>query len=234
MSISNTAIRFTCACTVAVSAFLGTLEWKLQSANGQQSTTPTPSTGRTADLGSRGDCPTLLAGVTDLTALTPDKNEDTVTLSQSPTFRFYSPYPNAKYRLRLFTANKKDVLYRQDITGSGKIGIFAVSLKNVAALKTKERYFWELEYFCTNEPQASNPVVFGWLYRDKLTASQKQEFSKANTSIQRINFYRKNGIWLELLDEIAKSLPQSQTIWQQTLDAEGLQSISKKPLLPIK
>ncbi len=234
MSISNAAIRFTWACTVAVGTFLGGLEWKLQSANGQQSTTATPETGRTIGLGSRGDCPALLAGVPDLTALTPDKNEDTVTLSQSPTFRFYSPYPNAKYRFRLFTTNKRDVLYRKDITGSDKIGIFAVSLKNVAALKTKERYFWELEYFCTNEPQASNPVVFGYLYRDQLTASQKQEFSKASTSTQRIDFYRKNGIWLELLDEIAKSLPQSQTVWQQTLDAEGLQSISKKDILPIK
>jgi hypothetical protein len=231
---SNVAIKFGCICTVAAGTWLGALESKLPSANAQQS--KKPDTGRTIGLGSRGDCPAITALTPDLTALTPDKNEDTVTLSQSPTFRFYSPYPNAKYRLRLFSANKKQMLYRQDITSSNsnKLGIFAVTLKNVAALKPKQRYFWELEYFCSNKPQAANPIVFGWLYRDQLTDSQKQEFSKANTSTQRIDFYRKNGIWIELLDEIAKSLPKSQTIWQQTLDAEGLQSISKKPLLPIK
>ena len=234
MNTSNAAIKFTCACTISIGAFLGVLEWKLQSVNGQQSTTPTPPTGRTANLGSRGDCPALIAGVPDLTALTPNKNEDTVTLSQSPTFRFYSPYLSAKYRLRLFTANKRDVLYRQDIKGSNKTGIFAISLKKVTALKTKERYFWELEYFCSDKPNASNPIIFGWLYRDQLTISQQQELSRAKTSANRIDFYRKNGIWIELLDEIAKSLPQSRIIWQQTLDAEGLQSVSKKPLLPIK
>ncbi len=234
MNLSNTAIKFTCASAIAVGAFLGALEWKIQSANGQQSTTAAPQTGSTAGLGSRGDCPALAAGVTDLTALTPDKNEDMVTLSQSPTFRFYSPYVRAKYRFRLFAANKRDVLYRQDLKGSSKTGIFAVSLKNVTALKAKERYFWELEYFCSDEPDTSNPIVFGYLYRDELTAAQKQEFRRANTSAQRINFYRKNGIWIELLDEIAKSLPQSQIIWQQTLDAEGLQSISEKPLLSTK
>jgi hypothetical protein len=232
MSISNAVIKFICVSAIAVGTFFGALEWKLQSANGQRSASQDPQTGPTIGLGSRGDCPALSAGVPDLTALTPDKNEDTVTLSQSPTFRFYSPYPNAKYRLRLFAMNKRDLLYRQDLTGSNKIGIFAVSLKNVAALETKERYFWELEYFCSNKPQAANPIVSGYLYRDELTASQKQEFSSANTSAQRIDFYRRNGIWIELLDEIAKSLPQSQTVWQQTLDAEGLQSISKQPLLP--
>ena len=235
MSLSNTAIKFTCVSAIAVGAFLGALEWKLQSANGQQSNAATPQRGRTAGLGgARGDCPALSAGVSDLTALTPDKNEDTVTLSQSPTFRFYSPYFSAKYRLRLFTANKRDVLYRQDIKSSNKTGVFGVSLKNVTALKTKERYFWELEYFCSDKPNASNPIIFGWLYRDQLTISQQQELSRAKTSANRIDFYRKNGIWVELLDEIAKSLPQSQIIWQQTLDAEGLQSISRKPILPTK
>ena len=50
-NISNTAIKFTFACTVAVGTFLGALEWKFQSANGQQSTTANPpETGRTIGL----------------------------------------------------------------------------------------------------------------------------------------------------------------------------------------
>ncbi len=245
MNISNTAIKFACVSGLVISDLVGLFDWRLQPVSSQQNissflltqkqTTQTKPIGRSASgTTPRGDCPALLAGVTGLTALTPDKNEDTVTLSQSPTFHFYSPYPSAKYRLRLFAANKRDVLYRQDIQGPDKTGIFTVSLKNITALKPNERYFWELEYFCSDKPNASNPIVFGYLYRDQLTASQKQEFSRAKTYTQRIDFYRKNGIWVELLDEIAKSYPQSKTIWQQTLDAEGLQSISNQELLPTK
>lgn len=234
MNISNTAIKFACVSGLVISELVGLFASKLQPVNSQQNIPSLPIGRSASGTTPRGDCPALVAGATDLTALTPDKNEDTVTLSQSPTFRFYSPYPSAKYRLRLFAENKRDVLYRQDIKSTDKIGVFTVSLKNITALKTNERYFWELEYFCSDEPNANNPMVFGYLYRDQLTASQKQEFSRAKTSTQRIDFYRKNGIWVELLDEIAKSYPQSKTIWQQTLDAEELQSISKKPLLPTK
>lgn len=187
-------------------------------------------------------CPAIPVGMPDITPLIPaimpsDKSEDSfiVTLSQSPTFRFYSPYQQGIYRFRLLPKNKdvSKALYQQDIS-IASTGIFTVSLPVIKSLKTKENYFWELEYLCTKDVKASNPIVFGYLYRDQLTASQQQEFSRAKTSAQRIDFYRKNGIWVELLDEIVKSLPQSQIIWQQTLDAEELQSISKKPLLPTK
>jgi hypothetical protein len=185
-------------------------------------------------------CPAIPVGMPDITSLIPaitpsDKSEDSfiVTLSQSPTFRFYSPYRQGIYRFRLLPENKdvSKALYRQDIP-IASTGIFTVSLPVIKSLKTKENYFWELEYLCTKDPKATNPMVFGYLYRDQLTASQKQEFNRAKTSTQRIDFYRKNGIWVELLDEIVKSYPQSKTIWQQTLDAEELQSISKQPLLP--
>jgi Domain of Unknown Function (DUF928) len=187
-------------------------------------------------------CPAIPVGMPDITPLTPaltpsDKSEDSVivTLSQSPTFRFYSPYSKGMYRFRLLPENKdvSKALYRQDIP-IASTGIFTVSLPVIKSLKAKENYFWELEYLCTKDPKATNPMVFGYLYRDQLTASQKQQFSRANTSAQRIDFYRKNDLWVELLDEIAKSYPQSKTIWQQTLDAEELQSISKEPLLLIK
>ncbi len=195
-----------------------------------------PATGRDPS------CPAIPVGTPDITSLIPaimpsDKSEDSfiVTLSQSPTFRFYSPYRQGIYRFRLLPENKdvSKAMYQKDIPVAST-GIFTVSLPVIKALKTKENYFWELEYICTKDPKASNPIVFGYLYRDQLTTSQKQEFSRTKTSTQRIDFYRKNGIWVELLDEITKAYPQSKTIWQQTLDAEGLQSISKQPLLPTK
>jgi hypothetical protein len=76
--------------------------------------------------------------------------------------------------------------------------------------------------------------VFGRLYRDRLTTAQQLEFTEITTASDRIAFYQKYGIWSELLDEIAKRLPASQVLWQQTLDAEGLQSVSKQPFLFIQ
>lgn len=214
----------------------------IDSANSSVKISKRPTKGNVPATGRDPSCPAISVGMPDITPLTPaltpsDKSEDSVivTLSQSPTFRFYSPYSKGIYRFRLLPENKdvSKTLYRQDIP-IASTGIFTVSLPVIKSLKTEENYLWELEYLCTKDPKVSNPIVFGYLYRDQLTTSQKQEFSRANTSAQRIDFYRKNDLWVELLDEIAKSYPQSQTIWQQTLDAEELQSISKQPLLPTK
>lgn len=159
----------------------------------------------------------------------------TVTLSQSPTFYFYSSHLKGKYRFRLLKSQKsRTPLYSRDITGYNQVGIFFVSLPVLTAIKPEEYYFWELEYLCSDQPNADNPIVFGRLYRDRLTAAQELEFSKITTTRDRITFYQKYGIWSELLDEIAKLLPASQVLWQQTLDAEGLQSVSKQPFLSIQ
>ncbi|OIP73944.1 MAG: hypothetical protein AUK48_09735 [Oscillatoriales cyanobacterium CG2_30_44_21] len=192
-------------------------------------------TGRTRPIGAdRDDCPRLPAGVPALTALT-DESGFTATLSQSPTFRFYTPYAKGKYQFRLRESRKsKKLLYSQDITRNDQAGIFTVSLPKINAIKPRINYFWELEYFCNNKPNPDSLIVFDWVYQDQLTASQMAELREAKDSSDRIAFYRKYGIWLELLDEIAKLLPASQTLWRQTLDTEGLQSVSKQPVLSIQ
>lgn len=182
------------------------------------------------------DCPAIADGMPTLTAITPlDAAGITRSLSQNPTFRFYSPYVQGKYRFRLLKTPKSLFpLYTQNITGHDKVGIFAISLPMLTAIKPQEYYFWELEYFCSDKPDADNPIVFGRLYRDRLTDAQNLELSKLTTPSDRIAFYQKYGIWSELLDEIAKRLPASQTLWQQTLDAEGLQSVSKQSVISIQ
>jgi hypothetical protein len=182
------------------------------------------------------DCPVIPGGMPTLTALTPlDDQGVTVSLSQNPAFRFYSPYINGKYRFRLLKSQKSQTaLYTQNITGYDKVGIFTVSLPVLPALQPEEYYFWELEYLCSDKPNATNPTVFGRLYRDRLTVAQQLEFNQITNASDRIAFYQKYGIWSELLDEIAKLLPASQVLWQQTLDAEGLQSVSKQPFLFIQ
>jgi|JFJP01.1.fsa_nt_gi hypothetical protein len=181
-------------------------------------------------------CPVTNIQFPYIQSLTPkaSKGEKSVTvnLSQSPTFYFYSSHLKGKYRFRLLKSQKSRVpLYSQDIAGFDKVGIFAVSLPVLTAIKPQEYYFWELEYLCSDKPNVSNPMVFGRLYRDRLTTAQKLEFSKLETSSDRLAFYQKYGIWSERLDEIAKLLPTSQLLWQQTLDAEGLQAISKQSVL---
>lgn len=192
--------------------------------------------GRTPSTPRDPDCPLTPDGMPTLTALTPfDDQGVTVSLSQNPTFRFYSPYTSQKYRFKILKSPKSKVpLHTQIVLARSETGVFAVSLPVITAIKPQEYYFWELEYICSNKANANNPIVFGWLYRDRLTNAQALEFHKIEKSDDRIAFYRKYGIWLELLDEIAKLLPTSQTLWQQTLDTEGLQSISKQPILSIQ
>ena len=213
-----------------------------KSANLIDQTPPKPAAtrrtpkGRTPATPRNPDCPLIPDGMPTLTALTPlDAQGVTVSLSQNPTFRFYSPYTKQKYRFRILKSPKSQVpLHTQIITAQNKAGVFAISLPVINAIKPQEYYFWELEYICPDKANADNPIVFGLLYRDRLTNAQKLEFDKIKNSSDRIAFYRKYDIWLELLDEIAKSLPQSQILWQQVLEAEGLQSVSKKTLLLTK
>lgn len=247
MSIAAHTVRFVWTASIFIGIFSVIFCEKSQSVNsqqlspiafwlaqGSQSVDPQPRpTGSTADPSSRGDCPALLSNAINLTALTPlDKDGVTRTLSQNPTFRFYSPYIEGKYRFRLLKSQKsRNALYTQNITGYDKAGIFAVSLPILPVIKPEEYYFWELEYLCSDKPNTTNPIVFGRLYRDRLTADQQLEFNQIANSDDRIAFYQKYGIWSELVDEIAKLLPVSQVLWQQTLDAEGLQSISKESVL---
>jgi hypothetical protein len=172
-----------------------------------------------------------LAGVPQLTALT-TKNGQTATLSQSPTFRFYTPYAKGRYQFRLRDSRKSNTLiYRQDIVRTDKAGIFTVYLPVIGAMKPRTNYLWELEYFCSNKPNSDNQIVYDWVYQEQLTVTQTLELRNTKTTSDRIAFYRKYGIWLELLDEIAKSLPKSQELWQQVLTNEGLQSIVSQPVL---
>ncbi|ELS34164.1 MULTISPECIES: DUF928 domain-containing protein [Pseudanabaena] len=194
------------------------------------STTSTTSTGKTHPTGDRGDCPILVAGVPQLTALTA-KNGQTATLSQSPVFRFYTPYAKGNYQFRLSKSRKSNTLiYSQNIARTDQAGIFTVSLPVIDEIKPRVNYFWELEYFCSNKPNPDSRIVNGWVYQDRLTPEQMLELNNATTTSDRIIFYQKYGIWLELLDEIAKSLPQNQSLWQQVLTNEGLGSIINQPI----
>lgn len=246
MSISNIAIKFACFSSVLFSHLAGTFDWRPQPANSQQSssfllaqqqTTQTEPIGRSASgTTPRGDCPAMVADAPSLTVLTPlNKKSVTATLSQSPTFHFYSPYTKGTYHFKLVAVesenpdNTDNVVYEQDIPASKSVGIFALHLPNLPKLQAKKYYRWKLAYPCSKTFDGSLPPIeiYGLLYRRELTALQKQEFARAKNSTQRIAFYRRYKIWLELLDELAQSLPQSHQLWQQTLDAEGLQSISK-------
>jgi len=237
MSTVSSAVKLLGTTSIFITIFGDTWGSNPQSANGQQTDPPPVVTGRTADPSTRGDCPVLSGNAVNLTALTPHPQGKvtvtvTVTLSQNPTFRFYSPYIRGKYRFRILEERQsRDALYTQDITGYDKAGIFAVSLPVLSQIQPKEYYFWDLEYLCSNKPNATNPMVYGLLYRDRLTTAQQLEFNKIRTDQDRIIFYENHGIWSERLDEIVRLLPVSQLLWQKTLEAEGLQSVAKASVL---
>lgn len=189
--------------------------------------------GSTVGVGRDPNCLAITKDKPDLTAITPiDDDAVSTTFSQSPTFYFYSPYKHGKYLFRLYKLDKKDPsLYSQELTVTSNGGIFAISLPVLEAIQPESYYFWELRYLCSKD--GDNLSVFGNLYRDRITDAQRRAFAEAKTPIERIDFYRQNKIWLELVDELVKTLPESRTIWQQTLNAEQLQSISNQPIIPI-
>lgn len=186
------------------------------------------------------ECPKIPKNQPVLTALTPlldqydqDGIGDTLTLSQNPSFYFYSPYTTGKYRFRLLASAKAETaIHSQIINTSDRSGILTVALPTLP-IQQDQRYFWELEYVCSAKPNASRQTLYGYLYRLKLPPAQRLELSRAKTASDRLAFYQKYGIWSELLTEIAKAMPTSKSLWQKVLDSQGLEAISQQPLLPL-
>ena len=171
-----------------------------------------------------------------MTALTP-LNVQGVTLSQQPTFWFYTPYTSEDVRLgqfSLFSADDSQRLYRTSFQLPKTPGLVSISWPDSVEFSLQQDldYHWYLTLFCTpNQTSRPDFTLNGWVRRLASTPERRQQISQVSDA--------EPPIWYDTVDFIAAQLltPSPATTsslrqdWTKLLNSVGLAELSPKPVL---
>ncbi len=191
-----------------------------------------PKTVRTRDPriagGSRGQCPSVETGVTAIVPLSEAK-----TLSDRPTFWFYSPYNgtnlSAKFTLQ---QNGKPIANAITVPLPQTSGLLNIALPESTPLQVNQSYQWFLSIDCsTSKTDAKNapqpPIELeGSLRRVTLDSTNSHKLAQipAN-SREQVEFYISNNLWL---DAINTTIDRRQaTEWERLMQLVNLTELEK-------
>ncbi len=188
--------------------------------------------------GSRGQCPSVEMGIT---AIVPLAEADT--LSDRPTFWFYSPYNgvnlSAKFTIQ---QNGKPIADAITIPLPKTPGLLRVSLPESIALQANQSYQWFFSIDCNasqTSPSQPNPKTApqppieleGRIRRVTLSSPNSQKLAKLSSkSREQVEFYISNNLWLEA---ITTTIDRRQsTEWERLMRSLKLDELEKMPLFP--
>jgi len=191
--------------------------------------TGAPNNGRRGDAGSHNLCPELPQEEKPLTALVPDPNiHEAHTISERPTFWFYIPYPSDQVYIGKFMLFDRDdtLIDEQDITLPEEPGIIGLDLSETVTLSEGE-YSWYFQIQCSNKKLTDLQYVEGIMKRIQLNSQTIQQIEMATSSQEKINLYRANGLWYELITMLAQ---EQGADWVELLEFVGLGVFSEDPI----
>jgi Domain of Unknown Function (DUF928) len=186
------------------------------------------------DAGSRTECPTFDV---PFQVLIPQTNFS-LTLSEYPTFLLYIPNPISSPQVAEFiledeTTKTREEIYRTKFQVAKGEGIVSFRLpEDAPPLELGQKYRWRFKLFCqdnANKSSSDNGVI--------LRTSLAQELPDAIA--EKLEVYAQNGIWNELLIELAQlrcDRPEDEEItatWTTLLQhpAVGLEDLVSTPIL---
>ena len=198
--------------------------------------------GNRADAGSRGgDCSQLQK---PMTALIPTRNWGE-TIAAHPTFWLYIPTRPGDVEFVLEDETSGKQLYKTTFAVTQGPGIVSFRLPDTAPpLEKGKAYRWMFNFTCVSgggAPENSdqqNPSVSGIVARIDPSAQLSRQLDNASPT-ERIALYAQNGLWYEMLTELAelrRTEPNNAEVtakWMDLLEHEAvrLNSIAQEPIL---
>ncbi len=203
----------------------------------QQRPTVRPPSGRprrTIGGGSRGQCPPVELGATAFVPLTEAK-----TLSDRPTFWFYSPY-RGKNRSAKFTIEQAGELITDPMMMTLPLtpGLLKVQLPKTVSLNPDQSYRWFLTIDCNTDQAQSSPArstyvpqppieLEGTVRRITLAANEQQNLAALpQNSREQFDFYVAKNLWLEAIALTLDRPPLQLAQWELLLKQLNLQEFS--------
>lgn len=186
--------------------------------------------------GSRGDCG---ARNEVLMPLTQSDDEAGATIKTHPTFWVYVPYaPNevASGEFSLQDAQRNDI-YRTRFTLPATPGIVSITIPaDKPPLEINKQYSWHFKLDCPRQNATQKQAfVDGIVKRIALNPELERELNAAKNLQERLDFYAKNGIWYERLNELALlrlAEPKSTNDnWSELLKSAGLEYLAQYPII---
>jgi hypothetical protein len=164
--------------------------------------------------------------ILSVNALTPKYSNVVTTASQNPTFYFYLPENRAKQGELVITDRNKKIIAQTNFIVPSQPGIIRIQTSPQTALLPNQDYNWSLKLTCESQDPNNNNDVFpksdinpGILQLKSLTG----QLPENATPLQKAEYYAKQGIWLETLDNLAQVRKQYPQEWVELLTSAGLE-----------
>ncbi|HLO84418.1 MAG TPA: DUF928 domain-containing protein [Nostocaceae cyanobacterium] len=175
-------------------------------------------------------------GNKNLTPLIP-KNKLGLTISERPTFFWYTPESPAKTAQFVLKNQDNKIIYETTLSLPNQSGIMGFTLPiNQPALEENKTYRWDLILICDEDDFSNNPRINGWVERVQPDTPLSQALEKADFR-KFPGIYAEAGIWHEALIslvELRLTEPNNltnQINWRQFLKSVGLQDLASEPLV---
>jgi len=181
--------------------------------------------------GRRGfSCIRLEEGKPSLTALTPRRDNEIQTISDSPTMYFYVPKTTAKTGEFVLRSDDDNDIYQTTFTLPSTSGIVQLNIPSSAGLKTGKKYQWYFTLICNSEDRSGDEYTQGFIQRTTISSSLNKDLQQA-TPLKQAAIYAKYDLWPETLQNIAQLRTQKPDEWKELLKSVGLEVIAEEPLL---
>lgn len=187
--------------------------------------------------GTRSDCISANNQIEELVSLMPSKNNIGTTLSPYPTIFVYVPQTNNRKGEFIITEGNTTV-YSSTTELSSQAGIINLDIprdSNVFELGAGRDYKWTFAIVCNPQNRSEDEYVSGYVRR--IDNPQLEEKIQQVPTDERLDFYAREGIWLETITTIVQmrqNNPQDSALandWQSLLESVGLEDIASQPLI---
>jgi len=157
------------------------------------------------------------------------------TVEERPTFWFYVPYAPTEglntAKFVLLDADKNPVFSQPIfISLAGTPGITSFRFPEPYSLEVDKLYNWYFSIVCDAEKPSRNPGVRGWVQRVAASPELVADLNQAAPT-QKYIAYAENGIWFEMVTDLAENLNRAptsatlQTDWMAILEELGLTAL---------
>jgi hypothetical protein len=163
--------------------------------------------------------------------------------SQNPKFWFYVPSQgNASYSAEFLLEDKSNTenqVYSKTFKLEKTPGIMSISLPNNVKLDSNKIYEWKLSVIVNPKDRNDDCFIFGGVKQVPLTRDVSDKLKSAKTARERIAIYAENGLWHDVLTDLAelrRQNPNDETLksdWNDLLSHElvRLEDIASKQIV---
>ena len=163
------------------------------------------------------------------------------TIEAHPTFWFYVPYAAAEgvdtAKFMLLDAERNPVLPEPIVVSlTGTPGFVSFRLPEPYSLEIDQLYNWYFSIVCDAKKPSRNPGVRGWVQRVAASPELAVDLSQIAPA-QKYVAYAQNGIWFEMVTDLAENLDRAptdstlQADWMAILEELDLTALQDTPIV---